>query len=110
MKLTARFIILASTAIPVLALASSGVSLAPARLHYNADIRPILSENCFQCHGPDKGTRMADLRLDTREGLSAHRPSGIVVSPGDPKSSLLYQRISQEKAALRMDEACAQGR
>jgi hypothetical protein len=77
----------------------------PGAVDFQREVRPILSENCFQCHGPDKATRMADLRLDTREGLSSTRPAGKVVTPGDPKSSLLYQRISHENAAMRMPPA-----
>ena len=40
---------------------------APAKLEFNRDVRPILSENCFLCHGPDKNNRKAKLRLDVRE-------------------------------------------
>jgi hypothetical protein len=86
----------------------AGISLmqgVPGTVDFQREVRPILSENCFQCHGPDKGTRMADLRLDTHEGLSAKRPTGLVVAPGDPKSSVLYQRITHEKVAMRMPPA-----
>src|SRR4051812_6912934 len=92
----------------LLALSLAGISLAaPAGVDFQREVRPILSENCFQCHGPDKGTRMADLRLDTREGAFATRPAGNVITPGDPKSSLLYQRVFHEKDALRMPPAFA---
>ena len=65
-------------------------------------IRPILSDNCFHCHGPDKNTRMADLRLDTREGVFTARENGTPIVPGNPQASLLYQRITEEDSARRM--------
>jgi hypothetical protein len=46
-----------------------GIEPLPAadKLEYNREIRPILAENCFRCHGPDSGSRKADLRLDKRD-------------------------------------------
>src|SRR6516225_4621858 len=46
---------------------SHSAQITPEKLEYNRDIRPILSENCFACHGPDSASRKAKLRLDVRE-------------------------------------------
>ena len=47
----------------------------PAKVEFNRDVRPILSDNCFFCHGPDKNHRKADLRLDIRADAIEARPS-----------------------------------
>jgi len=68
-------------------------------LTFNRDIRPLLADNCFHCHGPDPGTRKAGLRLDTETGFFASRQSknGKVEPPtvikGSPDKSSLFQRI-----------------
>lgn len=78
---------------------------APATISFNRDIRPILSDNCFHCHGPDANTREADLRLDTPEGLLGTDEHPAVVSPGSLEQSELYQRLVTEDADLRMPPA-----
>ena len=76
-----------------------------ATIDFQRDVRPILSDHCFQCHGPDQATRVAELRLDTRQGVFSERDNGIPVAPGNPAASLLYQRISHAEAAMRMPPA-----
>ena len=76
-----------------------------ATVDFQRDVRPILSNHCFECHGPDAATRMVDLRLDTREGAFSRRSNGSLIVPGDPEASLLYRRISHPQAALRMPPA-----
>ncbi len=63
-------------------------------VEFNRDVRPLLSEYCTACHGPDPGARKADMRLDTRAGLFKEtKNEGPVVKPGNPKESALWQRI-----------------
>ncbi len=72
----------------------SGAVLAQDKLSFNRDIRPILSENCFSCHGPDKNQRKANLRLDQVESATAKAESGAVaVVPGKISDSELVKRI-----------------
>ncbi|MDA1233553.1 MAG: DUF1553 domain-containing protein [Acidobacteria bacterium] len=83
------------------------VGLQGANVDYQRDVRPILSNSCYACHGPDSDTRLAGLRLDTQQGAQSERPNGTPVVPGDAASSLIYQRITHQQTALRMPPASA---
>src|SRR5207249_9359569 len=73
------------------------------RVDFSRDVLPILSKNCFPCHGPDEQARKAELRLDTREG--ALRTSNPVIRPGNSAASELVRRISHPTTGGRMPPA-----
>ncbi len=76
-------------------LALAAFSAQADKLQYNRDIRPILSDRCFKCHGPDSGSRKAKLRLDQPESAFGPRknPEEHAIVPGQPEKSLLVRRI-----------------
>lgn len=97
MQVTLRILAFLSFAC-VISLAQAGDADSPGALQFNRDIRPILAENCYYCHGNDPKHRMADLRLDVREDAIG----GGAVEPGDPDSSLLIDRIFSDDADILM--------
>ena len=83
----------------------SDPSALPATVDYNWHIKPILSDRCYVCHGPDDQVRKAELRLDTREGAyGASREDSTVriIFPGNAASSLLMKHITSEDPNRRM--------
>ncbi len=69
---------------------------------FNRDIRPILSDVCFQCHGPDAKERKADLRLDSDDKLFAERDGHRILVPGEPAKSELFRRLTATDDDERM--------
>src|SRR6266567_7297860 len=80
----------------LLLLLTSG---AFAAVDFDREIRPILSDTCFACHGPDAKNRMANLRLDMADGGAFSKD---IVVPGSSARSHLFQRVSETNAARRM--------
>lgn len=86
MRALALFMIMTPTAV-----------LAGDKVEFNRDVRPILSQNCFACHGFDAKTREADLRLDVRESAVGRGESGKkAIVPGDVEASEVWHRINSK--------------
>ena len=72
----------------------AAASLVQGEVSFNRDIRPIMADTCFRCHGPDKNARMMGLRLDIRDEALKKTASGVTpILPGDPDHSAIIQRI-----------------
>ena len=96
-----RHLVSGPRALPALLLAALSLTRADAAepVHYNRDIRPILSENCFSCHGPDANHRKAGLRLDVRaEALKPVESGEIAIVPGEVGKSALWERLNSTDA------------
>src|SRR6476646_6408270 len=87
---------------------AQGLSPAPpkskaTKLSFNQTVQPILSENCYACHGPDPGARKAKLRLDRAEfAYAPHDKSGPAIIPGQPSKSPLVRKIEAKNPKDRM--------
>ena len=78
----------------MLLAAAPAAAAVPEKVRFNQHVRPILSGNCFYCHGPDPKHREADLRLDVREGATADLGGYAAIVPGKPEESTLIKRVS----------------
>ncbi|HXJ93249.1 MAG TPA: DUF1553 domain-containing protein [Terriglobia bacterium] len=88
------------------AAACSASDSAPEAVLFNRDIRPILSDRCYTCHGPDKANRKTNMHFDTEEGaFTALNSGGFAIVRGDPAKSMMFQRISSDNQAFRMPPA-----
>src|SRR6476646_8916056 len=78
------------------------VRAADPPVDFSRDVLPILSDNCFFCHGPDEKARKAQLRFDTKEGACRVRDGEAVIVPGKSGSSELIRRLTAEDSDERM--------
>jgi len=83
-------------------LVCSNGAIAAESVQFNRDVRPILSENCFACHGADKNNLKGKRRLDSFEGATAERNDIRAIAPGDPANSDLWLRVLSEDDEERM--------
>lgn len=102
--LVRRLLAFAPVAVAAIALmASTEVRAAPSAVNYDRDIRSILANNCYKCHGPDEHEREAGLRLDQRDIAIKPLESGdTAIVPGKPDESELVARINSDDDDQRM--------
>ncbi|MFN8708206.1 MAG: c-type cytochrome domain-containing protein, partial [Planctomyces sp.] len=93
--LTALFVV-------TLTAASAAAAETKRTIDFSREIRPILADSCFKCHGPDEQQRTSGLRLDTQEGALAEIDGRRAIVPGDPAASELLKRIHSQDPELRM--------
>src|SRR5438045_3787388 len=90
----AIYLLYGAAATCLLVISSPTVAAVPEKIRFNRDVRPILSGNCFYCHGPDPKHREAALRLDHREGATADLGGYAAIVPGKPDESTLINRVT----------------
>ena len=74
----------------------------PQKIEFNRDIRPIFSDRCFTCHGPDQANRKSKLRFDNEAGAKQDLGGHFAIVPGQPDKSELIRRVSATNKGLRM--------
>ena len=90
-----------TTAVAISVLAIQ-LSAAGVKVEFNRDIRPILSDRCFTCHGPDANNRKTPLRFDTEKGATQDLGGHFAIVAGQPEKSTLVERITSDDAIRRM--------
>ncbi|MBX3441287.1 MAG: DUF1553 domain-containing protein [Planctomyces sp.] len=95
MTVTGRLLRVGLACVGLCSVGWRATELRGDEVRFNRDIRPILSDNCFACHGPSSAGRQADLRLDQREAAV----EAGVLGPGDPQTSELLRRVLSEDPA-----------
>ncbi|HJN08099.1 MAG TPA: DUF1549 domain-containing protein [Pirellulaceae bacterium] len=86
-------------------LAAENHSAIAGDVEFDRDIRPILADACFKCHGPDEAQREAELRLDTEQGVFSERDGDAPIVRGKRESSQLWRRITSDDPETRMPPA-----
>ncbi len=86
-------------------LATSQLPAQDSQVLFNRDIRPILSDKCYTCHGPDPGNRKTKLRFDVEAVATSDLGGRYAIVPGDPGKSEMIRRITAENKAMRMPPA-----
>src|SRR6266404_7065321 len=102
--LTSSHSLMLTLAVLVLAAGRDAAETSKSsRIDFNREIRPILTENCFKCHGPDEGARKARLRFDVRaEALKPAKSGQTAIVPGAPEKSEMVARITATDLDDRM--------
>ncbi len=92
-------------AVSTLQVATADDAATPPAINFTEEIRPILSNTCFECHGPDAATREAELRLDSKESALADRGGYFVINPGNASESELIKRVTNADPSMVMPPA-----
>lgn len=82
-------------------IVETGMADDSVAVSFNREVRPIFAENCLRCHGPDAGTREAELRLDQRDNVMLDRGGYDVIAPGDPDATELIFLCSMDQPHCR---------
>lgn len=100
--------LLVTMCVSIFTQVGSAADVGAPRVDFQRDVRPILSDKCFFCHGPDEKHRQAGLRIDSRDGIFQHAGEHQIVMPGKPDASELWKRISHVDPDQAMPPADSQ--